>query len=274
VKADVPVVWLGEYRVDGDVVSRIGRKGDELVAEFSSLGTFRASRNGIVSHLEPLPGAPSWAFQKLRASLFDALLRHVQGKVTFHGSAVASGPRAVAFVGSGGAGKSTLAAACCARSELELVADDTVAFEIATGEGEDVGIVPTQKVAWLLPDARAALGLDAGAKTKVPLSLRSAQESKVSLLAIVGLSFDADVAGAELLRLRGQDAFQMLSRSTIRFVIDEPAVQVREFEQLQYLIERCPVFELRRNRDLGQLERTVELVRDLFTRPFGEERKA
>src|SRR5258705_7143373 len=103
-KGDLPTIWLGEYRVDGEVVSRIGRRGDELVAEFVSLGKFAASSDGVCTHLEPLPGAPSWAFEKLRASLFEALLRHVRGKITFHGSAVGMGSRAIAFVGPGGAG--------------------------------------------------------------------------------------------------------------------------------------------------------------------------
>jgi hypothetical protein len=202
--------------------------------------------------------------------LFDALLRHVQGKITLHGSAVCGASRAVALVGPGNAGKSTIAAALCGYDGIELLADDTVALELdAHGGGDPVRVGPTQTANWLLPDARAELGLDASAPTKLPIGFRSAG-GPVPLDAVIGLVFDENVSSVELRRVRGQDAFGVLSGCNIRFVIDEPAAQVREFDQLKLVMENCRVFELRRPRDIGQLRRSAEIVREVLMNPSRE----
>jgi len=265
-KGELPTIWLGEYRIDGEVVSRIGRRGDEFVAEFASLGKFVSSARGACTYVDPAPNAPSWAFQKLRNGLFDALLRHVQGKITFHGSAVASGSRAIAFVGPGGAGKSTLAAAFCVGGDVELVADDTVPIELATGSdaGEPVQVVPAHTATWLFPDARAALGLDTKSPNKTPIGFGSGRAAAVPLAAVVDLVFDPEIGSPVLRRLRGQDAFRAVSNCAIRFVIDDATAQTREFDQLRFIVERCPIFELRRPRDLGKLHGCTQLLRGLL----------
>ncbi len=156
--------WLGEHRVDGRLVARIGRRGDELVAEFAGVGTLAAANRGTRTRFEPVEGADPSVIEKVSASVLDALVRHAQGKVTLHGSAVCKESSVVALVGASGAGKSTLAAALCAQSNIDLVADDTVALELSDemNTRAPVEVTPTQTAAWLLSDARSALGLDSG----------------------------------------------------------------------------------------------------------------
>ena len=84
------------------------------------------------------------------------------------------------------------------------------------------------------------------------------------LAALVGLVFDPNAEAPALTPLRGQDAFAMVSRSIIRFAIDDPAAQLREFEQLRILVRRCSVFELRRPLELAQLESSAGLVSHLL----------
>src|SRR5260221_91797 len=167
------VTWLAEHRIDGKVVARFGRRGDEIVAEFSDLGTFAANQAGSSAHFDPLPRANPILVEKLDVSKLDALIRHLQGNLTLHGGAVALGDKAVALLGASRSGKSTTVAALCADRGAELVSDDTVAFELRQ-KGDASGplqIVPTQTLAWLLPDARKALGLDVVGPYKTSVAL-------------------------------------------------------------------------------------------------------
>jgi ABC-type sugar transport system ATPase subunit len=204
---------------------------------------------------------------KLNASVIQGLIRHLQGKITLHASAVEVAGRAVALVGASGAGKSTLAAAICAENGACLVGDDTVAIELPEhGVDLPVTVVPSQRMAWLLPDSRVALGIISSSPGKASVELAVAPTTP-SLMAIVGLRFDESATKPTLKRVRGQQAFSLLANATIRFVLDEPAAQVREFDQLQSLVERCPVFELSRPRDLGKLRLSTDIVHRLALLP-------
>jgi hypothetical protein len=264
--------WLSEQRVDGRIAVRIGRRGQDLVAEFANVGLFVADSSGTRTHVEPSEGVSPAVVEKLGASAIDALIRHARGKLTFHGSAVSSGSTAAALLGPSGAGKSTLAAALCAQAGLALVADDTVSLELpadATSE-TPAEVRSTQTAAWLLPSARAALGLDPQAPGKVPVDFPASSSASLSLALVVGLVFDPKATKSTIRRLRGHDAFVLLASSAIRFVIDRPDAQLREFEQLRSLAQRCPIFELRRPRQLDQLQRSVELIRQGLLRTPAE----
>jgi hypothetical protein len=256
-------VWLSEHRVDGCVVARVGRRSGQLVAELANLGTFAVSELAQDTHFEPASGANARVLEKLSGTLLAALLRHAQGKVTLHAGAVCMGDSAVAFAGPSGSGKSTLAAALCADGRFSLVSDDTVAIEVPEDDKGRVEIAPTQNAAWLLPDARLALGFDAGHPLKVAVPLRSPEAPRLSLCALLGLVFDPGASAPSLRRLRGQDALAVISSSVIRFVIDDPAAHLREFEQLGKVVEQCPVFELRRPKELRLLDASIDLVRAL-----------
>jgi hypothetical protein len=257
--------WLGEHRVNGVPAVRIGRRGDELVAEFINAGTLVAGAKGI--SLEPKKGADPQKLDKLRASAVDALLRHLQGKLAFHAGAAGLGDSSVMFVGPTGSGKSTLAAALCADRGMHLVADDTASVEVSDEASMEtrVEILPTQTSVWLLQGARLALGLQSNLPGKVAVALPAAPSRGLRLAGVLGLLFDPKALVPTIRRIHGQDAFSLLSTSLIRFVIDDPKAQLREFEQLSCLVQHCPVFELRRCRNLGQLRRSVDVVHELVT---------
>jgi hypothetical protein len=259
--------WLAANSLAGKTIVRVGRRGDELIAEFVGMGRLMTTAGGANAHFEPAEGAPRDTLQKLRASLVEAFVRHAQGKMTLHGGAMSLDSLAVAFVGPSGSGKSTLTAALCLDGKIGLVADDTVAIEFADtpSPAGSVEVVPTQKAAWLLPEARKALGFDAACAGKQAIPFRSCSSKALKLAAVVGLVFDADAAYPELTRLRGQEAFATLFQSTIRFVIDDPLAQLREMDQLNILVQACPVYELRRARDLNQLGHAAIHIRQLLT---------
>lgn len=256
-------IWLGEHRVEGKTVARIGRRGIDLVAEIVDIGTLTVSTDGSHVHFEPTGGrvVPT----KLKEGLLDALVRHARGKVTLHGGAVSAGRYAVAFVGPSGSGKSTLAAALCAATDVDMVADDTVAVEPSVGAPKgSIHVVPSQATAWLLPSARLALSLGReGPSGKLAVPLRAAIGTP-TLIAVLGLVFDSDASEPTLERVRGHEAFSILSESAIRFVVDSPQVQLNEFDQLERLIAGCSVYRLRRCRNLEKLSASVQLVHRLL----------
>jgi hypothetical protein len=213
-----------------------------------------------------VPGTDGVWLEKLRSTLVDAFVRHAQGKVTLHGGAISRGPRALAFVGPSTSGKSTLTAALCQEVDIGVVADDTVALELPEGSpsSTSIEVVPTQSEAWLLPEARAALGFDSFAAGKTAIPLQQAAQDRLQLGAVIGLVFDSEATSPQLRRLRGQDAFSTLSSAAIRFVVDDPTAQMREFDQLRLLATMCPVYELRRPMDLSRLPHTVRCIKELL----------
>jgi hypothetical protein len=259
--------WIAEHRVDGKLIARLGRRAQEVVAEFPSLGILVANTLTDSTYFEPCADAEKAALEKLHAGVLDALKRHIQGKLTFHAGAVAIGTRAVAFIGASGSGKSTLVAAMCTLPEIKLVADDTVAVEVdGDAKGRTIRLIPTQSSAWLLPDACQRLGVIGQERDKVAVPLPSVRSEMIHLQALVGLVFDDNNHKPILERVRGQEAFAMLAGSTIRMVVDDPSAQLREFDQLSAVARQSPTFRLRRRRDLVQLNETVDLIRQLFDR--------
>jgi hypothetical protein len=256
--------WLGESRVDGRLAVRVGRRGDELVADFPNLGRLTTSLREDRSEFEPVANLPVELVEKLRKTVIDAYVRHSKGKMTLHGGAVCSESEVIAFVGPSRAGKSTLTAALCAKLGWKIVADDTVAIESSECDSVGIEVFPTQDAAWLLPDSRQILGLDASHLRKTAVSLVPAAPTRASLLAVVGLAFDSGQSVPTLNRLHGQKAFSTISNSTFRFVIDDPAVHLREFEQLRSIVENCPIYELSRARNFDQLAATVELIAEFW----------
>jgi energy-coupling factor transporter ATP-binding protein EcfA2 len=233
------VRWISEQHEHGAVAFRVGRRRDELVAEFVGLATLFASRDGREVAFVPAPGADPVGVDKVRASLVPALLRHAAGKLTLHGAAVVRGGRAVSLVGASGSGKSTLSAELCARYGADLVADDTSALDCGGGT---VSLSPTERVNWLVQGSLEPLT----GNEKMPVSPKRVAAKAVTLAAVCALEFDPLLDRPVMQRLRGQEAFARLVPHVIRLVVDEAAAQLWEVGELDRLIAHADVYELRR----------------------------
>jgi hypothetical protein len=257
-RVNPPVQWLGEHLRQGAVIARVGRFGDDLIAEFPNVAILRANRSGESSTLEPLAGATPAALEKLRTGVVAALLRHLRGRPTLHAGAVALEGRALGFLGDSGAGKSTLVEAFCSRDGGSLVADDILAIEMRRPAQQEVVIeaAPTQREIWRHSKSAAIPETFA----KEPVSPRNLCPGPVPLAGLILLKFDDDLTAPELRRLRGQDAFGALTRSMVRFAIDDPVLLAREFDNIDLIVARCPIFEMRRSRSLEQLDWTVRVA--------------
>jgi hypothetical protein len=253
-------IWLQTWDKPGGARFRIGRHGTDLVADWEGLATLRVSR--VRHELTIAPNVSVADADKLRNGPARALLRHLQGGVTLHGSSVEIGGSAIAFLGPSGSGKSTAAAHACAHLGARLLADDLVAIDV----GDGAAYVSSSEAAhWLLPDSRSALGFLLGdTEAKVPVAARpERRQSGVSapLKALITLEFD-DEAEPSTEPIVGTDAFEALNAGYVRFAIDDPVIALGDLDQIARLSAQVPVFRLVRPRSFDRLEALARVLLD------------
>jgi len=206
-----------------------------------------------------MPGLDPVLEEKWRRGPVRALVRHLEGRTTLHGSAVALAGRAVVFLGESGAGKSTCAADLCGRLDAELLADDTV--EVETDRGTLV-VRPSEASHWLLRDAAEALGHARPEGWKGPVDAVHVATHALPIAALISLTFGPEGLPPALTPLRGLAAFAAINTSFVRFVFDDPAVAVRDLDAIAALVAAVPMMTLVRPRSLTMLDRTAALLAD------------
>jgi len=257
--------WLREAYALGRTWFRVGREGDSLIAEWEELGAVRATLVGDEWDIRVMPrvGLAPPLDEKWRRGLVRAMVRHLEGRPTLHASAVRLEGAAFAFLGDSGAGKSTCAADLCSRLGAELLADDTVELEVSRA-GYSVGATETSH--WLLSDAATELGFASIPGRKAPRAAARVAHESARLAAIVVLQFDDDASPATLTPLRGHPAFEGLTASFVRFLLDDSRVALRDLDTLSHLARAVPILLLRRPRRLAALAQSASLIRELGQR--------
>jgi hypothetical protein len=269
VTASAPIVWLAEYLEDGVCMFRIGRAGDELIAEWIGTARLCARRDGTGVRFLPEPGAAELELEKIRNGSATLLLRHLEGKLALHGAVVAARGAAVVLLGRSGQGKSTLAAAACGAGAA-LFADDAVAIDAGPDGGWQVTAL--ERMHWIDADARRALGRREEPpeqrpwRGKWPSPADTAGAGRVRVAAIVDLAFDDDgsAAAPTLERTANVDALAALVPQAVRFAIDEGERHKRELEMLLRLVTDVPTYRLVRRRDFALLGNTVDALLSLL----------
>lgn len=259
--------WLARYEEGGETFFRIGRDGDDIVAEWPGIVRLVARRDGSSHRVEPDPNADSRELAKVQRGGVQLLLRHLAGKLGLHGAAVAFENRGIVFLGRATQGKSTLAAALCARSGAALLADDAVALDLrADGHGYVVSAL--EEMHFLDADARYAVGMLGGESAgsgRAPAAhegkaavhaLRT--QPRAELVALVELAFTD--GPPSVARATPIEAMNAVVPQAVRFVLDDPAVHRRELDELGRLIETVPTFRLERPRNLALLSASCDLV--------------
>jgi hypothetical protein len=242
---DPPVRWIYEVERDGALAFRAGRRGGDLVADWPGLGRLTCARDGSAATFSPVSGAADAAVRKLQRAQVRGLLRDLTGQLAVHASAVSIGGRAVLFLGSDGAGKSTAAAEMCLRHGAQMLADDAAAIEV--GES-GVFVVPCEEEHWLTRDSRVALGLEdehtapGGDKRRMRASFIAREPCRLGL--VVALRFDPTIAAPTPGPLRGSAAAQSLLEAVIRFDVEDGVARRRELGQLTSVHSSAPFLEL------------------------------
>src|SRR5262249_17266881 len=150
------VRWVRTWSDEQTGTFRVGRLDAEPVAEWVGTARLWAGRRGSPPRLEVAEGVdPAWV-DKLRNGPVAALLGHLEGRLSFHASAVVLDEGGSLFVGDSGAGKSTLAADLCAHGGAAFLGDDTVALAMGSS---DVDVCPTERIGWLTPQSGERYGV-------------------------------------------------------------------------------------------------------------------
>jgi len=247
-----PVAWFHQVMDDDVVTFRAGRLGDRLVANWPGLATLACAPDGSDATFRADADAPPGLINKLRNGAVFALLRDLGGSLSLHASAVAIEDRAVLFIGTSGAGKSTVAAALCLRYGGHLLADDVATLEI-TSSGVDV--LPHETEHWLTRDSIVSLGIPLpdprpeGPTAKLAVKAQRVAGRAYRLSLGIVLRSDATASVTTLPPLRGGDAAHSLLGSTIRFDVENGAARCRELEQVMSVYDRVPFLQLVRGHD-------------------------
>lgn len=250
-------VWLATREEAGDVRFRLGRRGDELVAEWPHRARLTVRRDGTAAELVFADEVQAADRRKLERGGAALLVRQLEGKLSLHGSAVAFGDRALVMLGDSGHGKSTLAAALCAAGG-ELLSDDAVAIDLA--ETETV-VHATECDHWLDAAACDALGLMNRARNdKAPIPALAVRRGPVSVAGLIALIWRDDQDSVVLSPARDANALARVLPNIVRLVVDEPALQRAELDGLHRVLESVPVFVLARPRRFDLLPAAVDLL--------------
>jgi hypothetical protein len=197
------------------------------------------------------------------------LLLRLRGITCLHASAVASGNRAVAFVGSEGAGKSTTAAAL-ARRGYPVLSDDVVTL---VERGGAFHVMPAYPYLCLWPDSVEKIEGSREAflrftpewdKRCLPLGSPDARfEDRALPLGAIYVFGDR---GADptlpIEALSAQDAFIALVANTFATNLLDSAMRAAEFAVLARLVSTVPIRKLYRSNTVLRLDQLCQLIGD------------
>lgn len=264
------VRWLYRYPEAGSPTFRLGRVGDDVIAEWVGVGTLRADLSGSRSDFCPVAGAHAGELLEHMRDAVSALVSHLRGGIALHASSVVCESLAIACLGQSGAGKSTVAARLCARPDVELASDDTTPLRIA---GERITVIPAEARHWLRADVARALGIEAAARGKTSVPVARAAHREAPLVALIALAFDDTVPEPTLRPVHGRHAFELLSHSVFRFALDDGAILKCELDNLARIAAEVPMYELRRSRDLSKMDASADVVLGLVHDLAARERR-
>lgn len=242
------VDWMSESIEEGRTVLRIGWDGQFLIAEWPDAVRLRAREDGSDVALDVADGIDGALLAKLENGVVPALLGHLAGKTTLHGSSVAIDDEAIIFLGASGSGKSTFAAHLCSTGRAALLADDMA--RIVRRENA-FWCAPSEENHWLMREAREALGQsEADARVKAPVAAFSKAEQESRIRALIFLHWGEELG---LRRMKTAHSMVAISPTLVRFDLKNREVMRRDFEHLGDLCTQIPSYELIRPKDFSKL---------------------
>lgn len=116
---------------DGSVAVSIDAAGEEgYLAHAFDFGHARVAANGRSTVIAPVPGEPSWVWQRYLTGQLLPLAAVLQGREVFHACVMGLGPTAIAVFAHSGVGKTTTALHLL-MAGLEFMSDDVLVVEPA-----------------------------------------------------------------------------------------------------------------------------------------------
>jgi hypothetical protein len=261
---------------DGAPIMTVARRGEDYLLEVPGLARFRVDPSA--GRIDALAAA-NCTERTLAHLVSDQVLPRVvchRGRVVLHASAVMlEDGRAVAFSGATGRGKSTLAAAFCARG-FSVLSDDCLLLE----PGNDgVLAIPAYPSLRLWPDSLAAMRESGWLSTAKPVEMAhyskksqllvhanevTTPESWPRLAALFLLDLPADDAAVHIEPAGGKEGLMALVENGFALdVVDKPVV-ARNFERSGRLANALPIYRLHYARDFQNVSCVVAKIRNFL----------
>jgi hypothetical protein len=236
---------------------RVANVGARVLVEWAEIGRLSALPATGESTFVPAPGVSPAALEKFGATHLLSCLRYFAGRLSLHGAAVRLHGGVVAFIGDGGAGKSTTAMALVESLGGDFMTDDAIPID---REGGHPIVLPVDDKFWLTNETAACFGHSVVEGLKQPVQPRARASEAAPLSAIVDLQFDEASVAPELLRLHGLETFLAVSRAHVSYRPSSEREAPRDLEMRAWLCATTPVFRLSRRRGLDALAPTADLI--------------
>ena len=256
--------WLTS---DGNVTSLFYRCGSKYLLRFPELADFSIDLGGRLVTCNPAPEVPDETIADMYFNQIIPLVMGADGDLVLHASAVAVDGAGIAFLGSTGRGKSTLAAGF-ARAGHGFLTDDGLILE----PSDDSFVVhPRRPILRLRPDSEAAIlhlaevcssGIDqlktrVPARPEIPFHGQAVPLSMIYLLAEPSLRDDVEIT-----RLSPAAALsQLIGHSFILDVEDRPAIKAH-FDRLTRLAIGIACYSLDYPRRYSDLPSVLNAIID------------
>lgn len=250
------IIWRAHYPDEATADVRIGERENDYVIDWARVARLTVARDGSNARWEPVTGANAIALRKLQHGMGRAVVRHLQGHLSLHGSAVSVDGRAMVFVGPSGAGKSSFAAGLCARRGGQLLADDMVSVD----REPNFCVAPSETAHALAPSAMSFLGLHSTGPAwegKDWASPSRVAEAKALLARIFVVEFH-DGVEISVEQARGAQVAALLLPQVPRLHASPFRAYQREFDTVAELGAAGLVSVLRRPRDFAHFEASLD----------------
>lgn len=236
---------------------------EEVQLYWQEAGAFLV-RGGREIVIDPAPGVDERILRLVVLGPGLGTLLYQRGWLTLHASSVDVEGEAIAFVGEKGEGKSTMAAAMCARGH-RLLADDITAVQTTGADGPCVYPGYPQLKLW--PDAVRSLGEDPDALPQlVPIMQKRGRRVIKAFAAEPLVLRRIYVLGGgnvpEIRVLKPQEALVELLRHTYGRDLFRAVETRSHFLRCTSIVNKVPVNGLSRPYSLSRLSDLVQLVEE------------
>lgn len=258
--------FLGEDRVDANTVVRCSRIPNGFRLDFDDTGTFDIGERGATIEWTPGRAPMELVRADLLGGVFSVAL-HLQGLLCLHGSAVAVGDSAIAFLANKGSGKSTLATALCAAGST-LITDDMLPVDPRS----PVTAWPSMPAVRLLHDSASRLRYDGGQRHPATnkyhvneLPSDQVERRRLPLGAVYELTPVPSLPDGRVVQrtpVKGTAAVGLILRHHRAGAAIGGSESINLFTRASDIVRAVPLYRLEVVRDFGRLDEVVTQIRD------------
>ena len=242
-------------------VQRIEADSDRCRITYESLGTFLVESGKRILYDPSTPGKEDLKiFRRLLENQAMTVLLLQRGLLVLHASAASVDGKAVVFLGSQTAGKSTMTAAFH-QAGYPMVADDVVAIRVDGGVPTVVPGVPQIR---LCMDSIAGLAVEDTIRYEHDWGPEKAyqpiedQSTAVPLGGIYTLREDESISITDL---KGSVAFlQLVTNTYAQGLLLDTNATTDHFEQCTAVLEQTPTQQLYRPKEFDRVPEVVDLI--------------